>query len=247
MGTIRLAIRFVLFLLLTTYIVVVLALIVPFSRNKIRMGMRLRKHYARIILPVLGVRLQKSGTAPNFPCILMGNHRSYLDPIVLLCDVDGVPVSKAEMASWPLIGVGARISGVLFLKRESSRSRQLTLEAIGEKLDEGYPVILFPEGTTHSGDRTIKLKKGGFQLAVEKNLPVVPVAMDYRYQNDHWIGDDSFLGHFTRRFARPAMPIRVAYGEPIRNTDPHELLRQCQEWIDAHMLQWKSEGWNGPD
>lgn len=199
----------------------------------IRRSMRIRQRWARHLLPAIGVRLRSVGAPPDFPCILMSNHRSYLDPVLLLHDAMAYPVSKAEVSGWPIIGYGAQVSGVLFLQRESQASRKFTLNAIAEKLHQGFPVILFPEGTTHSEPRTSVFRPGGFRLAASEGFPIVPVALDYASKADHWIGDDTFLPHFLRRFGEKEMRVELRYGEAIWSHDPETLLREAQTWIDA--------------
>ena len=141
MGIFRLTLRFIGFLILTIAVVVRLMIAIPFSKNKLKTGIRIRLWYARLILPVLGVTVEKEGEAPEGPCILMSSHRSYLDPVILVTFIDCLPVSKAEVASWPLIGYGAKISGVVFLKRESRDSRKRTLQAIADQVEQGFTGI----------------------------------------------------------------------------------------------------------
>lgn len=203
--------------------------------ENIRRSMRIRQIWARHLLPAIGVDIRAKGTPPDFPCILMGNHRSYLDPIVILHDAFAYPVSKAEVSGWPIVGYGAKVSGVLFLQRESATSRKFTLEAIADKLREGFPVILFPEGTTHSEPQTIAFKPGGFRLAAASHIPVVPVAIDYASAKDYWVGNDTFLPHFLRRFGEKSMKVRISYGEAIWNDDPVALLQEAQTWINAEL------------
>ncbi len=204
--------------------------------HDIRRSMRIRQRWAQHLLSVIGVRVQIIGTPPDFPCILMSNHRSYLDPAVILHDAQVYAVSKAEVAKWPIIGFGAKVSGVLFLKRESVESRKRTLQGIAEKLQEGFPVLLFPEGTTHSEPATSSFKPGGFKLAAAEGFPVVPVAIDYASTADHWIGKDTFLPHFLRRFGEKEIRVQVHYGEAIWSDDPQVLLNDAKIWIDAELI-----------
>ncbi|MBK6994408.1 MAG: 1-acyl-sn-glycerol-3-phosphate acyltransferase [Lewinellaceae bacterium] len=81
--------------------------------NDIRRSMQIRQRWAQHLLPAIGVRINK-GTPPDFPCILMGNHRSYLDPVLLVHDANVYRVSKAEVAKWPIIGFSAQSFRVLF-------------------------------------------------------------------------------------------------------------------------------------
>ncbi|MCC7465294.1 MAG: 1-acyl-sn-glycerol-3-phosphate acyltransferase [Saprospiraceae bacterium] len=218
-----------------------IVLLSVFKGENIRRSMRIRQRWARHLLPAIGVKIESRGTPPDFPCILMGNHRSYLDPIVILHDTFAYPVSKAEVSNWPIVGYGAKVSGVLFLKRESIASRKFTLEAIAEKLREEFPVILFPEGTTHSEPQTIAFKPGGFRLAAANHIPVVPVAIEYASAKDYWVGNDTFLPHFIRRFGEKNMKVRISYGEAIWNEDPVSLLEEAQSWINGELAEIRRE------
>jgi len=204
-------------------------------------SIRIRQRWARRFLPAIGVRIRTQGTLPDFPCIYMCNHRSYLDPAVLACDAYGMPVSKAEVANWPIIGYGGRVSGTLFLKRESPTSRKLVLNEIVAKVKQGYPVILFPEGTTHDKPHTVALKRGGFQLAALHGIPVVPVALEYGSTKDYWIGNDTFLPHFIQRFGEKNMRVSVRYGPPLHSDDPDFLITQTQHWIDEQIPEMRRE------
>jgi len=205
--------------------------------NDMQRSMRIRQRWAQHLLSAIGVRVEMSGTPPDFPCILMSNHRSYLDPAVIAHDSLIYGVSKAEVAKWPIIGFGIKVSGVLFLKRESVESRKRTLKGIGEKLQEGFPVLLFPEGTTQSAPGTASFRLGGFKLAAEEGFPIVPVAIDYASIADHWTGNDTFLPHFLRRFSEREIPVQIHYGEAIWSDDPQVLLNDAKIWIDAELLE----------
>lgn len=195
----------------------------------------------KYLLPALGVRIVSSGTPPNFPCILMCNHRSYLDPAIICRDVLGYPVSKAEVSKWPLLGTGAKLTGVLFLKRESPQSRKRALFAIVEKVKEGFPVILFPEGTTHDMPHTAPLRRGAFQIAATSGIPIVPVALEFGSPADYWIGDDTFVPHFFDRFGEKHMDVYLKYGTPIEGDNAEELIRLTQTWMDKQILALREE------
>jgi lyso-ornithine lipid O-acyltransferase len=198
-------------------------------------AMRIRKSWARHLLPAIGVRMDVQGPIPDYPCILMGNHRSYLDPAVIIYDVVACPVSKAEVARWPIVGYGAKVTGILFLQRESTTSRKKTLAGITAKIREGYSVILFPEGTTHADPLCHELKPGGFKLAVQDAIPIVPVAIEYQSPGDYWIGDDTFLPHFLRQFSAKEIRVFIRYGEPIKSDDADYLRQATKTWIDGEL------------
>lgn len=206
-----------------------------------RRTLRIRRTWARTLLPQLGYRMHVSGAPPDFPCILAANHRSYLDPAVLACDVSGYGVAKAEMANWPVIGWGARVAGVIFLRRESKESRKSALSGIAEKIKEGFPVILFVEGTTHTAPATIDFKPGGFALAAIEGFTIVPAAIEFRSPEDYWVGDDTFLPHLLKRLAVKEKDVYVRYGPALRGDDAEELIRQVKNWIDGELIEIRKE------
>lgn len=197
--------------------------------------LRIRRTWARRLLPQLGIQLHVSGTPPDFPCILAANHRSYLDPAIIAHDVLGYGVAKAEVAGWPVIGWGARVAGVIFLRRESATSRKTALSGIAEKIREGHPVILFVEGTTHTNPTTVDFKPGAFKLAASEGFAVVPAAIEFHDPDDCWIGDDTFLPHLLRRFTIKRKQAYVRYGPTFRGEDWEELMRRTKNWIDSEL------------
>lgn len=202
-----------------------------------RPAMRIRRRWARTLLKRVGVRMEREGAAPDFPCVVVSNHRSYLDPILMLCDVDGYPVAKAELSEWPLIGKGAKMAGILYLHRDHSGSRASTLRLMEGKVREGFPVIIFPEGTTSGLSGTLPFKKGVFQLAAKSNIPVVPVALIFADKEDFWLGEETFLSHAGRRFREKEILTKVCYGPVLQNNDPEKLLDAARNWIENRLLR----------
>ncbi|MDX1910646.1 MAG: lysophospholipid acyltransferase family protein, partial [Saprospiraceae bacterium] len=148
MKHLRIAWRLVFFVTYTSWIVLLIYTRKIVLRADLRDAMRIRRRWARNLLAGVGVDIRTFGDVPAEPCLLVCNHRSYLDPIILLAYIDALPVAKAEMASWPLLGKGAQMAGILYLQRESANSRANTLKALTQAVRDGYPIILFPEGTT---------------------------------------------------------------------------------------------------
>lgn len=200
-----------------------------------RRTLRIRRSWARYLLPQLGIRMHVKGTPPDFPCVLAANHRSYLDPALLAHDILGYGVAKAEVADWPVIGWGARVAGVIFLQRESQASRKVALSGIAEKIREGFPVIVFVEGTTHTHPATIDFKPGSFKLAAKEGFAVVPAAIECRSPEDYWVGSDTFLPHLFRRLAVKEKHTYIHYGPAISSDNWEELMLRSKSWIDAEL------------
>ncbi|MFN0015237.1 MAG: lysophospholipid acyltransferase family protein [Saprospiraceae bacterium] len=200
--------------------------------------MAVRQRWAVRLLYGMGIRISVEGSPPAVPCILMSNHRSYLDPIILLRDVYAYPVAKAELADWPLIGKGARWAGILYVQREASNSRVTILKAVADVvLGEGFSVILFPEGTTSDLDGILPFKKGAFRAAARWSIPVAPVALHFEDKRDFWVGDATFGGHAWERFQEPTIRVRVSYGPLLRNDDGEALELAVREWIEGALAR----------
>ena len=234
---IRLVFRFLFFVGYTSLIVAEIWLRNRLWGPDIRRSMQIRRRWARNLLPGIGIDLKIEGRIPDYPCLVVCNHRSYLDPILMLRDLDGYPVAKAELAKWPIIGKGAKMAGILYLQRESAGSRTGILRQILEKIERGFPVIIFPEGTTSALPGTLPFKIGGFKLAAQANIPVVPVALIFADERDYWVGKASFLSHAKKRFGDHKTKIKLCYGSPIRSEDPKVLQARSKDWIESVLMR----------
>lgn len=198
--------------------------------------MAVRQRWAVRVLHGVGVRTTVEGKPPDFPCLLVANHRSYLDPILLLRDVHAYPVAKAELANWPLIGKGAQWAGILYVQRERGASRVSTLKAIADVIQvERFSVVLFPEGTTSGLPGMLPLKKGAFRAAAKWELPVVPVAICFDDERDFWVGQDSFLQHAWKRFQGRSISVRICYGPVLKHADSETLEQETRDWIEHRL------------
>ncbi|MFN0212746.1 MAG: lysophospholipid acyltransferase family protein [Saprospiraceae bacterium] len=233
MKTIRLLTRLIFGVVYTWFIVAEIWLRNHLCGNDVRRSMRIRRRWARNLLRGVGLCIKTEGSPPDSPCLIVSNHRSYLDPIILLCDIFGYPVAKAELAKWPIIGKGAKMAGILYLRRENAGSRTSTLRQIQDKIESGFSVIIFPEGTTSGSAGTLPFKNGAFKLAVQANIPVVPVAIVFSDKRDFWIGNETFLSHAIRRFGERKIAVKLVYGPVLSADSPNELLSNSQNWIDS--------------
>lgn len=111
------------------------------------------------------------------PYIVTPNHASYLDIVMMFSVIPDyfVFIGKAEILSWPLFGL---IFGKMNISvdRDSIKSGHNALELAGKALDDGLRVIIFPEGgIPDSAPEMGKFKNGAFKLAIEKQVPILPV------------------------------------------------------------------------
>lgn len=136
------------------------------------------------ILRVGGLSLTVEGLErldPRQPYIFMANHQSNIDIPVLVQSLKGFQLrwlAKRELLYVPLFGWAMWASKHILVDR-SSRARALgSLKSAAARLKAGVSIVVFPEGTRSKTGALLPFKRGGFWLAIETQVPVVPVTID---------------------------------------------------------------------
>lgn len=195
-----------------------------------------------------GLDLDAIGPRPSGPAILVANHVSWLDPVAIGALVPCVPIAKAEVESWPVVGKLCRELGVIFVKRGEPGSGARALLQARRALARGLPVLAFPEGTTTDGAQVLRLQRGLFGLARRLGVPVVPVSLRYEDPAAAWLGDDGFGPHWYATMARERTRVELRFGAKLygeADEDPaifaargraalRELLRASERWQRRH-------------
>jgi 1-acyl-sn-glycerol-3-phosphate acyltransferase len=208
---------------------------------KLKRGILYRRSMIRCLHIILGSKITTYGNEPIQAGLIISNHRSYFDPIVILKNILAYPVGKKEVASWPIIGSVCKTTGVIFVKRENKESRKNTLLEINTVLEKGYSIFIAPEGTTHIEPTTINFNPGAFAQASKLGVPVIPVAIDFKNLDDAWIGDDTFVPHFLRCFGKWRTEIKVSYLQPIISADVDQLIYSTKNGIDSELIRFRKD------
>lgn len=117
-------------------------------------------------------------------CIFVSNHTSYLDIVVLglFAPLKVSFIGKKELADIPLFGIFFRTVDIA-VKRESIKDSHKAFLQAKEKLDDGYSLLIFPEGTIWNKTPELKaFKNGAFKMAIETGIPIVPVTFINNYK-----------------------------------------------------------------
>lgn len=146
--------------------------------------------WANDFLRILGVQVRTTGSAVTVgPLLVVANHISWLDILVMLAVQPVRFVSKADVKYWPLIGWLATNVGTLYIERASRRDALRVVHHIAEALREapaGTPVhtasiiAVFPEGTTSDGSTVLPFHANLVQAAISAHAPVQAVALRYQ-------------------------------------------------------------------
>jgi 1-acyl-sn-glycerol-3-phosphate acyltransferase len=185
------------------------------ARERARERALVLRDGCRRVLQIHGISVETSGPFPFGPALLASNHVSWLDPLVVASLLPCVPVSKLDVARWPIFGALARELGVVFVSRGDAGSGARALFAASAALGQGLCVLNFPEGTTTRGETVLPFRTGAFGLAVRARVPVVPVAIQYQPSSLAWVGDATFLPHYLSLAGRRSARAVVRLGEPI--------------------------------
>lgn len=204
-------------------------------------GFRYRRKYIRRALKILGVSVQRKGNPIDQPALYVSNHRSMLDPMVNLQVIDACIVSKAEVAKYPLVGRGAKETGVIFVDRSDTTSRSAAKDAIRNALQVGESVLIYAEGTTSNVPLTQQFKLGSFGVAAELGIPVVPVALDYQDIDHKWHDGDLFP-FFLRKFSSRHIECAMTIGEPLHGETALDLMKQTKSWVNTE-LERMAQSW----
>ncbi len=151
--------------------------------------------------------------------MLLANHLSWLDIVVLLAEHDVAFVAKREVERWPIVGTLASALQVIFIDRTRKRDLLRCLPMLEQALRAGRQVVLFPEGTTTNGAQLQPFKSALVEAAVRASAPVVPLALRATASGDAtplcWIGGESLMENLPRVRACRDACFRVEWLAPI--------------------------------
>ncbi|WP_299844436.1 1-acyl-sn-glycerol-3-phosphate acyltransferase [uncultured Roseovarius sp.] len=175
---------------------------------------------------VLGIRHQTRGERMNRPGAIVANHASWLDIFALNARKRIYFVSKAEVASWPGIGLLAKITGTVFIARDPRQAKTQTV-LFEKRLLAGHKLLFFPEGTSTDGLRVLPFKTTLFQsffgLDLRHKMHIQPVTVVYQAPQDQderfygWWGDMEFGPHLLHVMAaRWQGSVTVIYHPPVK-------------------------------
>lgn len=144
--------------------------------------------------------------------LVVANHRSPIDIILLLQHFGGCVVSRSDLATWPVLGRAAREAETIFVDRDNTRSGVAAIREIRRRLQAGRTVIVFPEGATYPGDEVRPLQGGAFAAARGLPIEIVPVGIAYQPGAEFY--QETFAQHVARVAARPRTRVALCAGAP---------------------------------
>jgi len=173
--------------------------------------------WSRSVNRVIGLHLEYQGTPPR-QGMIVSNHLSYLDILAYSAIAPCVFVAKQEVASWPILGLFARMAGTIFVDRTHRTKVAEANSRIREAIGNGALVLLFAEGTSSGGAFVLPFRSSLLEPMMKSRLPTMPAAI--RYQLDHgsvaneicYWGDMTLVPHLLNVLSKRAVLARVTHG-----------------------------------
>ncbi len=196
---------------------------------------RLPRWWHRVMCRIIGLRVRINGQlSQDRPLLLVANHVSWKDILVLGSVADVVFIAKSEVRGWPVLGWLARLQRSVFVEREERRKTGTQASEVSSRLLSGEVVVLFAEGTTSDGNRVMPFNSSLFgaasaalPLAPEGKVHIQPVSIAYtgihgmpmgRYHRPvaGWPGDVALGPHLLRVIRDGALDVDVVFSDAIR-------------------------------
>lgn len=214
-----------------------------FKTRNADLAYKLKRVWAKIILFCSflypKIRYVKHKHKIPRPCIIISNHTSYIDIVLtpLFIDHTTVYIAKAELMKIPLFKYFFLYLDIPVNRKSIKDSHKAFVDA-GKKIDEGYSVMLYPEGTISVNGQLRPFKNGAFKLAIEKQVPIVPAV-----NLNNW----KFLqnGGFFKSNGSPGFP-KVVVGEVIetkgmREEDIEDLKKKVFNFVKGELDKYHGQ------
>jgi 1-acyl-sn-glycerol-3-phosphate acyltransferase len=192
----------------------------------------------RGILKGAGIRYGVEGHPPAHG-LVVSNHLSYLDILILSAAMPCFFVAKVEIGGWPFFGKAARMGSTIFLDRSSRKSAMSVAEQMSERLKLPIPVLLFPEGTSSDGSHVLSFHSRLIDPATSAGVPITVAAIQYLTDDGMperelcWYGNASFAPHLAKVLGMAGFSAKVRFGQPHIYTSRRVAADQTHEEITA--------------
>lgn len=200
-------------------------------------------------LKLLGISVEVIGdvgtSAPKPSRLLVANHISWLDPLVIQTLQHSIFVAKQEVSRWPVVGQIAKGCDVVFVNRGSPSSALKMVQGLTEALQNNMCIAGFPEGTSTEGHQVGLFHSNLFEVAVANSCEVIALSLRYKDPASKamrlepaFVGDIGFLQSLHRVICAPPMVVQVVVSEPIA---PHGHTRRTLAQLAQAKVQTQLE------
>ena len=242
--------RLIIYLLLTLALLPFQFIIVFFIKNYTYI---IPYFYHKICLRIFGIKIKTFGKISiNSPILLISNHASYLDIIILGSLFKTSFVAKKEIAKWPLLGILAKLQNTVFIDRRISSLKKQENQIV-EHLNKKKNLVIFPEGTSSDGNRVLPFKSSLFNI-FEKNLNskifVQTITIVYKKingipmnrkdrKNITWHSNMDLIPNIFNVLKKLSIEVEIIFNDeflPSKEYDRKKIALHCWEKINYNLI-----------
>jgi lyso-ornithine lipid O-acyltransferase len=177
-------------------------------------------HWLKRFSAIVSLCITYEGELPEQGALLVSNHISWLDIIVIGQYLPAYFVAKSDILSWPIIGYLSIQGGTIFIRRGEKKHIKATTQKMVWVLKQNSNIIAFPEGTTTKGDEVLSFHASLFQPALLTRSAIQPVALQYQgvaKKQAPFIGDDNFIPHLIKILSLDKIEVHVCFLPVIKS------------------------------
>lgn len=200
------------------------------------------RRWSRGLAKIFGMRIAVRGIPPQKPFLLVTNHLSYIDVILLASQLGCTFISRHDVKSWPVLGHLTTRMGTIYINRERHKEVLRVSSMIEAALQRGEGIVLFAEGTSTAGAEVLPLKPSLLEFAVHSRQPVHYAALTYHTDRGDipahlavcWWGEMAFASHVFSLLKLRRFEAAIAFGEaPVLAGDRKTLARELHRRLSA--------------
>ena len=191
--------------------------------NRWKIVSRLNRAYTLLLRLILNIKVTVSGDEGQLErggYVIIANHMSYVDGIVLGSIFPIVFVSKKEVRSWPIVGQWNILCGTIFINRQHKEQVGQLVQEMSRKLKQDANILLFPEGTSTNGERMLPFQTVPLAAPLRSRSIIVPATLTYTSIDDrlvsadnrdliYWYGEMDFITHFWKLLSLRSVEVLV--------------------------------------
>jgi lyso-ornithine lipid O-acyltransferase len=176
---------------------------------------RLNRNFTLLVRLILNIKVTVAGDEGQMErggYVIIANHVSYVDGIVLGSIFPILFVSKREVKRWPIVGQWNILCGTVFIDRQRKEEVGSLVDEMSRKLKQEANILLFPEGTSTNGEKLLPFQTVPLAAPLRSRSIIVPATIAYKNIDDapvtpanrdliYWYGDMDFVSHFWKLLA----------------------------------------------
>jgi lyso-ornithine lipid O-acyltransferase len=219
---------------------------------------RLNRNYTLLLRLILNIKVTVAGDEGQLErgsYVIIANHVSYVDGIVLGSIFPIVFVSKREVKKWPVVGQWNVLCGTIFINRQRKNQVGLLIDEMTHKLKQEANILLFPEGTSTNGEKMLPFQTAPLGAPLRNRSIIVPATVAYKTIDEqpvtaanrdfvYWYGDMEFVTHFWNLLGRRSVEVLVTiqpkiecYRYPDNSAGRKKLAEDCYNRVLGRIME----------